>query len=239
MRAFKFTLSGDGAMFAKPYSNYVDFTFSNIHKPALLGMLGAILGLQGHSSKDKISEFPEFYEKLRKLNVAIVPNDENFEMKEFKFTNTTGHSSGRGTQVVDQRVLVNPSWDIYLAKGEVDSELFDALTEMLLNDEAVFLPCLGKNHFRADITGCEEIALESVEALNKIDSLFPKRKFAIQESFDFGEYEFEKTEELPFAYKPFINHYIEESMMHTNKSLIRRMPGDKIYTDGENTLYFI
>ena len=44
MEAVKFTLSGRNAFFKKPEVNaYYYFTYSQIHKIALMGMFGAIL----------------------------------------------------------------------------------------------------------------------------------------------------------------------------------------------------
>ena len=45
MRALKFTLSGKNAFFKKPEVNaYFYFTYGQIHRVALLGILGAIVG---------------------------------------------------------------------------------------------------------------------------------------------------------------------------------------------------
>ena len=50
MEAVKFTLSGRNAFFKKPEVNaYYYFTYSHIHKVALLGIFGAILGYGGYA----------------------------------------------------------------------------------------------------------------------------------------------------------------------------------------------
>ena len=50
MEAISFILSGKTAHFKKPDVNsYAYFTYNNIHKPALLGLLGAVLGLKGYA----------------------------------------------------------------------------------------------------------------------------------------------------------------------------------------------
>ena len=47
MRALKFTLSGKNAFFKKPEVNaYFYFTYGQIHRVALLGILGAIVRVQ-------------------------------------------------------------------------------------------------------------------------------------------------------------------------------------------------
>ena len=52
MKAVKFVLSGKNAFFKKPEVNtYYYFTFGQIHKVALLGMFGAILGYDGYAQK--------------------------------------------------------------------------------------------------------------------------------------------------------------------------------------------
>ena len=50
MEILKFTLGGKNACFRKPERNaYGYFTYGNIHKIALLGLFGAILGYGGYS----------------------------------------------------------------------------------------------------------------------------------------------------------------------------------------------
>lgn len=104
MEVLHFTLKGRAAFFKKPEVNsYVYFTYGNIHKVALLGMFGAILGYGGYTKKynetgkaKQIEEsFPEFYEKLSKLKVAVRPNAEKgFIPKKIQaFNNSVGYAS--------------------------------------------------------------------------------------------------------------------------------------------------
>ena len=83
MEILKFKLSGKSAFFKKPEVNtYCYFTYGNIHRVALLGILGAILGYKGYSQMQDIlsnkkkkgklePSYPEFYEKLKDLKIAI------------------------------------------------------------------------------------------------------------------------------------------------------------------------
>ncbi len=49
MEILKFNLKGSHAFFKVPEVNtYYYFTYGNIHKVALLGMLGAIMGYKGY-----------------------------------------------------------------------------------------------------------------------------------------------------------------------------------------------
>ncbi len=78
MKAISFEISGKTAIFKKPDVNsYAYFTYNNIHKPALLGILGAIIGLDGYTKlydenrkakEEKLGYndgFPDYYEKLK------------------------------------------------------------------------------------------------------------------------------------------------------------------------------
>ena len=61
-KLISFDLRGDFGMLKKPDTNEpVYLTFNMLHKPALLGILGAILGLKGFR---KQKELPEYYEIL-------------------------------------------------------------------------------------------------------------------------------------------------------------------------------
>ena len=72
MQALKFTLSGKTAFFKRPEVNTYYFTFGNIHRVALLGIFGAILGYQGYNNT---IELPEFYQKLKDIKLSILPQN--------------------------------------------------------------------------------------------------------------------------------------------------------------------
>ncbi|MBW2164605.1 MAG: type I-B CRISPR-associated protein Cas5, partial [Deltaproteobacteria bacterium] len=123
MKAISFELSGKTAFLKKPDVNvHTCFTYNNIHKPVLLGMLGAVLGLGGHNQlfnkNKKIEEenkklkgknkkqrddgYPEFYEKLKNLRISIVPLTENgyFSKKIQVFNNGVGYANDDGNLIV-------------------------------------------------------------------------------------------------------------------------------------------
>jgi len=123
MEAISFILSGKTAHFKKPDVNsYAYFTYNNIHKPALLGMLGAILGFGGYTQLfdkiDKLNQqlatlkgkekkelqdiikqeklkYPEYYEKLKNLRISIKPLSKTgyFNKKIQVFNNSVGYAS--------------------------------------------------------------------------------------------------------------------------------------------------
>jgi CRISPR-associated protein Cas5h len=188
MKAISFKLSGKTACFRKPDVNaYAYFTYNNIHKPALLGMLGAILGLGGYTQlHDKNSGFkkgqlgydagfPEFYDKLQHLKVSITPLAPNgyFSKKIQTFNNSVGYASQEqgGNLVVREQWLENPAWQIMILDD--GSEEFVKLSEYLLGGKSVFIPYLGKNDHPAAIDEVEIVTLLEPQG-SYIDSLFIK-----------------------------------------------------------------
>src|SRR5699024_7809318 len=95
MQVLKFALSGRTAFFKKPDVNaFYYFTYGNIHKIALLGIFGAILGYGGYNQQ-KESTYPEFYDKLKDIKISIVPkNDKGYISKKMQiFNNSVGYAS--------------------------------------------------------------------------------------------------------------------------------------------------
>ena len=94
MKVLKFNLSGKFAFFKNEVMNDMYDTYPHIHKPALLGLFGAILGYNGYAQTQKVFgtkeiDFPEYYEKLKDLKIAIVPKKQSFTKVLETFTNTT------------------------------------------------------------------------------------------------------------------------------------------------------
>ena len=160
MKAVKFTLKGKTAFFKNPEVNsYFYFTYGNIHKPALLGMFGAILGYKGYESSFEV--YPEYYDKLKELKVAIIPHQEHgcFARKVQVFNNSVGYASQEqgGNLIVKEQWLENPSWMIYVL---IDDDESQKLSEYLLERKAVYIPYLGKNDHPAIIENVGVVDLD-------------------------------------------------------------------------------
>ncbi|MGL5963583.1 MAG: type I-B CRISPR-associated protein Cas5b, partial [Fusobacteriaceae bacterium] len=132
MRVIKFNLNGSTAFFKKPDVNsYIYFTYSNIHKISVLGILGSILGMKGYNQQ-QTSAFPEFYEKLENFKISIVPKNLSVTKKIQIFNNSVGYASFEqgGNLIVKEQWLENPEWDIYILENE-NIELFNELESRL------------------------------------------------------------------------------------------------------------
>lgn len=210
MKFLRFKLSGKTAFFKKPDVNtYYYFTYTSIHKVALLGMFGAILGLGGYNERNnnreikKIKEdfkYPEFYEKLKELKVAIVlTNDKDLKQgkgyitfdgyvnkKIQTFNNSVGYASYEvgGNLIVKEQWLENPVWEIYL---KVDSKISEELAKRFMNYNFTYMPYLGKNDHYANI---EEVSIiNDGELINSSDvksiyGLFKSDYFEINNNID-------------------------------------------------------
>jgi len=240
METIKFELSGTGASFKKPYINdKINLTYSHIHKIALLGMFGAILGLGGHEQKEEDDMYPEFYKELKGLKISILPYTPFIPKTIKNITDTSGFSNKGETFTTKEQALVNPKWTIYIQKGEINDDLYEKLKEMLLKEWGKYSPYLGKNHYQATRKDIEIINLETIDlgAINKIDSLIKEKDFKFVDDFSLEENLFETGEYYPIRYRPYANYYIEEKMYLTNKT-IEIKKGNLIYVDNDKYLYF-
>lgn len=214
MKAISFEISGKTAIFKKPDVNsYAYFTYNNIHKPALLGILGAIIGLDGYTKlydenrkakEEKTGSndgFPDYYEKLKDLKVSIIPmtdkepNTGYFSKKIQTFNNSVGYASQElgGNLIVREQWLENPKWQIMILENE--TEEYKKIKEYLLNKKATYIPYLGKNDHFANIDKVQEITLDENLYLKDglyLDSLFIKK----------GEINgYEREGKLPFIFQ--------------------------------------
>ncbi|MBO8464311.1 MAG: type I-B CRISPR-associated protein Cas5 [Firmicutes bacterium] len=224
MRIVKFTLKGEHAFFKKPDVNsYIYFTYNQIHKVALLGMFGAILGYQGYESQ-KGKSYPEFYEKLKDLKLAIIPKSKYgiFAKKIQVFNNSVGYASFEqgGNLIVKEQWIENPEWDIYFA---VVDEASEQLADSILKRKCIYIPYLGKNDHPAEIWN--PIDLEGIEKKEEgitIHSLMPKDNVELESDFEEEEMEellFRYEEELPIGLKENVNTYQLTKLIYTNQPI--------------------
>ncbi len=247
MKALKFTLKGETAFFKKPDVNtYMYFTYGNIHKIALLGILGAILGLKGYNQQEG-ADYPEFYQQLMNLKVAIVPKKDEkgllsiFGKKVQTFNNSVGYASQEagGNLIVREQWLEKPQWTIYIRE---DHPYYQNIVEKIIGHQCTYLPYLGTNDHLATIINEEEIELQEIRDNCKISSLFIKEDFieAQEEEGDFFEVKetyYKYQEKLPISLEKEYNQYQFATFIATNQKM-QNVGGKELFVFDNQVLYF-
>lgn len=241
MRILKFTLSGKHAMFKKPDVNsYFYFTYGQIHKPVVLGILGAILGYAGYNQMNKKEVYPEYYDKLQNIKISIVPNSEKgyFSKKVTYFNNSTGFASHEqgGNLIVKEQWLEEPSWDIYVL---LDNKEAEKIADYMVESKSIFIPYLGKNDHPADISKVSIIEGMILEKTMTLDCLFFKNHVVIDKDailFSFTDNLFKYEEALPIELDSVTNQYVIEKFIFTNMELAEIK--DEIWSVGNRNIVF-
>lgn len=246
MKALKFLLRGKTAFFKQPDVNtYCYYTYGCIHKVALLGIFGAVMGYGGYNHQDKNQTYPEFYEKLKDLKVAICPlNEKGYIPKKVQtFNNSVGYASKEegGNLIVKEQWLENPRWEIAFL---IEDAVSEALAERLLNFRFTFIPYLGKNDHAAVIDGVEKVLLEPEgkrEGL-RIHSLFKEEQgkpleIAVRRPTELEVLPYKYQERLPVALEPACNQYITQLLVFTNQPVSMAASAD-IYSLGDRRYVF-
>ncbi|HET56692.1 MAG TPA: type I-B CRISPR-associated protein Cas5 [Ignavibacteria bacterium] len=215
-------IKADFGMLKKPDTNEpVYLTFNMLHKPALLGILGAIAGLKGFT---KNGEFPEYYELLKDIKVSIMPLEDevsnkkyhergNFSKTIIKYNNSTGMASEEagGNLMVAEQTLISPAYRCFVL---LDTNIAEQkkLRENILSYQAEFVPYLGKNECSAWWSNAKEHKYSEFkpDGFFKINSLFVKEEALIngvkKTRFipgirkDFYNLPFMYFENLPYSY---------------------------------------
>jgi CRISPR-associated protein Cas5h len=185
-------LFADFGMLKKPDTNDpVYLTFNLLHKPALLGIVGAIIGEKGFI---KFGELPDYYEKLKELKIGIRPlNHEkgNYQKSIIKYTNQLGFANkgeeykkaGKmikpgATLIIEEQTLIAPAFRCFFLL-DFENDLHKKIDNNLKNQCAEYLPYLGKNEFSVwwkNYNKYDEVSDFDFSKEYKIESIFYKNE---------------------------------------------------------------
>ncbi|CAA6825096.1 MAG: CRISPR-associated protein, Cas5h family [uncultured Sulfurovum sp.] len=269
MKAISFILSAKTAIFKKPDVNsYLYVTYNNIHKPALLGLLGAIIGLGGynqlHTQKELLKEkvkgskgkdkkvlqeelfkleeqYPEFYEKLKDLKVSITPLAPHgyFSKKVQVFNNSVGYAS----KEAGGNLIVREQW-LEKPKWKImilddGSEMYEKLKGYLLSKQSTFIPYLGKNDHPVKIDKVNEIVLSSELVLDQGN--YVDSLFIKKREID----GYEKEGEMPFVFQEVSPmrlqeefHFYEYETLCFTNCELEEMPNNTFSFNQKNYAFF-
>lgn len=253
MEAISFILSSKTACFRKPDVNqFAYFTYNNIHKPALLGILGAIIGLGGYTKlydenkklkeekKDLNDGFPEYYEKLKDLELSIIPLSPNgyFSKKLQVFNNSVGYASKEegGNLIVREQWIEDPKWQIIIKDDGSDE--YKKIKEYLEKGRCTYIPYLGKNDHPANIEEVKPFILNEPIEKEKISSLFEEEVLTISKLPPKDGLSYFFKEVSPVTLQEKYHFYEFKSLVFTNHKI---KDGDykRVYSNDGKNYFFI
>lgn len=237
MKLLSFDLRADMGFFKKPDINEkIYLTYNMLHRPALLGILGAIAGLKGY---ERNGEMPEYYKKLKHLKIGIEPLDSdkgNYTKTVLTYNNSIGFGNVDKDDLpcnllITEQVLLKPSFRCYVlldTNNEVEQTLYNRIT----SQEAEYLPYLGKNDFSAwwekDSVREYEYKQEQPQSSFIIKSIFNKESRTVKEEKqglmdDFDLFSMEPTnsiffyfEKLPIGFDEELKQYQMSDFAYTS-----------------------
>ena len=156
-----FDVRADFGFLRKPDVNDgLSLSYNLLHRPALLGLLGAVAGLGGYVGR---GQRPEYWDRLGHLRVGVAPlafvGEEarergdrprhergSFAKTVLEYTNTVGYANADGTWILRESTLIRPAYRCFVLLNRANP-VEELLYQRLRRQEAEFLPYLGKNEF--------------------------------------------------------------------------------------------
>lgn len=258
-KLISFTVYAEKGFMKKPDINEgMYLTYNMLHKPVVLGILGAITGLAGYK---KNQELPEYYIEYKNIPIGIKPeNDDkgNFQKTIIAYNNTTGLASNEagGNLIITEQTLIAPTYTIFLLL-DLNIKNQNQLYENIKKQESVYLPYLGKNDYSLwwKEEEVKEYEFEKVSEIQKdfqIYSVFNKHNILIKENekeenlddfnfLDISRLSTEKTyiyfERLPTGFDEKLFQYSMGDFVFTNINFKKSANIESVYHLKENNLY--
>ena len=168
MKVLLFRVKGPFAHFRRVYTTTSASTYSFPPRSAILGMIGAILGVERKN-------YAEHLKILKDLKVSVVIEKPIEKMRiPANFVNT---KDGRRTQIPVE-VIKSPSYVIAVSSENFD--LFDELVNMVKNKETTYPLYLGISEFLATHEFLYLGDAQHVDPPVKIHSVLPSSKVVIK-----------------------------------------------------------
>lgn len=255
-KLISFTIKAEKGFLKKPDINDgIYLTYNMLHKPVILGILGAIIGLEGYKRNGVL---PEYYKLLKDIPVGIKPvGDEkgNFQKTTITYNNTTGFASGQqgGNLLITEQILIKPSYKIYLLLN-TDDKYQIQLYKNIKCQTAEYLPYLGKNDYSLwwDKKEVEEYESElfNRESNFKISTVFKKDEAIIdfvaraigRKALAEQKNIFFYFERLPISFNEELFQYNITDFVYSNATLVHtiNLNSDSLFKlRGKNEIVFL
>ncbi len=242
-QVIKFKLSGEYALFKKPFANNQPQSFVIPPKTAILGMIGAIMGWRKEEYISKLS-FKEFFYAVRLITSKIKKDLIGINLmqgKKAKFTfneNPLKNPPDRGKRSPTRfEFLKDMEWEIFLIIE--NNNISKELIERLKYKRFVYNPNLGLQSLFANIEYQEPFDVKIADDIEgDLYTSFEKDfiKFKIRKPIAFYNelipVSFERDRSLPKT-KEMISFVGNYEIEITNKDELK----GKLYKDENNRLY--
>jgi CRISPR-associated protein Cas5h len=167
-----FDVSGQMGHFRKPYTTTSPLTYPFPPRPALCGLIGAIMGIERNSyselfAPDKCQIALRLMGKTRKLKLGINYLNTDTSFRSFHII--------KNRKQIPVEFLISPSYRIFFHHS--DKKVHNDLKTLLQNHETEFTPSLGLAYLLADYRFLGEFQAEMVSSNEKqsvlINSVVP------------------------------------------------------------------
>ena len=153
-----FDIWGDYAHFKKYYTTSSPLTFSVPPRTAVIGLIGAIIGLDKNEyltfmTKDKATIAIRIINPIKKVRIS----QNLINTKDWFWTPVKRGTHEPRTQVRFEYIK-EPKFRIYFSHS--DSEIYNSLKEKLQNHKSVYTPCLGLSECIADFKFNDEVSAD-------------------------------------------------------------------------------
>jgi CRISPR-associated protein Cas5 subtype I-B len=163
MKGVKFQVTGNWAHFKKPETNNNPLSHDFITKTALLGIIGAVLGIERKPMKEVFPLLSDNFKYGVCINNAVQKQSWGFTLR--SLTEIIDKDTKRPSKAPKQMEFIkNPDYEIIVGLVErPDKEaekLFDEYVGALKNDKAHYTPVLGLHNCPAELYFLSEGHLE-------------------------------------------------------------------------------
>lgn len=233
-----FEIESEYGHFRKFNTTSSPLTYSIPPRPAIIGIIGAILGIERETapgrydpsapvlsemfSTDHVDIAVQILHPVKKVNIA-------FNLLDTEKTASSFFNIKQRTQV-EFELLKNPKYRIYLAFH--DTELQEKLWERLKNNSTHFTPYLGLSQFTATISGVDrkDIFPLSITEYIEILSAVNTEKTSYEFEFDYsGEFKYTSdTMPIELSKDRVVLSYAEVIIESGGKPI--RLKSDQVYT---------
>lgn len=231
------------------------YGFDSIHKNAILGIFGSLLGLRGISDiKNKV--FPEYYEKLSHLKIGIKLLNPEIKKEWFQINSSSGMFSKQegGNLLLNYQILCNPEYRIFLLIDDdnpLEKKLYSILKDDLIGHFGDI--CFGKSVYVAERDNFQEYSYSKIEfhegiietlfkgEYNLKVNRFDKNSNEYNLGFLFGNNEqvkYERFIDLPSSLEEYNNkvrYSRYEQFVHTNKEI--HIKNNNLYQIDNDVIY--